>query len=376
MKEKVSLKEKIKNFFSDDRKRMGFILITVFILLLSIIIIALLFTKGKDDNDKKTTSSATTLTKDIGELNFRGYDVVELKKDDNYSLDLLSRHNIIYSSNKTDEITTCVDDLDLYYEVKLNNGVLEFKEYKYDESVKGKVHTGTIVQFKLEKKIKNFIIGHNCSDIEYTILVSDEGNNLYAYENNVESNLNIKEITKNIKKVKTISSPSKIGYYDGNNDPSFGSNCSYAKMVYLDKTNNIRTLDSKNTLFINTIFYRYIGNDNNGEVIYVLKDKTMKLSNKEGILKHNNQNVLYRGSFYTDDGIYIIDSQNYLYKINAIDEGTSTNLTPIKNNPIKRIGSRSVSENSYATDKTSVIIEFASDEIMTIDTSYEYEILS
>lgn len=374
MEEKESLKTRIVNFFNDDKKRSIFILIVVITLLLTIIGISLLLTNNKKvPNQTSTTKKITTLTKNTNDNYFRGYKEVELKSDDSYDLDLASRHEIIYANNKVDQIVTCIDDLDLIYEVRLVDGALEFKELRHDEGVNGEVYTGEIYKYKANKKITNFVIGHNCSDIEYNILVSDEDNNLYAYENTIESQKSIKEIISSIKKVKTISTPKKIGYYNYNNDPFMS--CPLTKMVYVDKSNNIRTLDEKNTLFFNTVFYRYIGNDGVGEVIYVLKDKTMKLSNKQETLNNDGKNINYRGSFYTEDAYYIIDDQNYIYKINSIDEDSSTNIKPFTNFKIKRIGSRIIGENNFATEKNSVVIEFENNEIMKFDVAYEYEIL-
>lgn len=373
MEEKVSFKIKVKNFFDNDKKRSVFILIVVIILLLAIIGVSLLFTRDKRNLDEVTTKKKTTQTKNINDNSFKGYKIVELTTDNSYVLDLQSRHEIVFANNKTDQIVTCIDDLDLIYEVRLVDGILEFKELKYDEAINAEVYTGEVYNFKTTKKITSFIIGHNCSDIEYTILVSDEDNNLYTYENTVASPKSIKEIIASIKKQKTISTPKKIGYYNYNNDPFVS--CPLTKMVYTDESNNIRTLDSKNTLFYNTVFYRYIGDDGLGEVIYVLKDKTMKYSNKEGYLNNKGTNINYRGSFYTEDAYYIIDDQNYLYKIASIDDNVVTNINPLEPFRIKRIGSRVISENDFATSKNSVVIEFENNEIMKIDIAFEYEIL-
>lgn len=371
MEQKVSFKEKVKRFFDDDKKRSIFILIVVIILLIGSLIAAYYYTvyNVKEETPKKSTTTVSTKTIDTL---FRGYTVKEMN-DNNYNLDLSSKHEIIYSSNKRTQISTCVDDLELMYEVSLKDGTLEFNELRNDQILGGQVYTNNKYYLKLNKKITNFIVGYNCTSFEYTILVLDEGNNIYRYVNSHTSNISMKDIINSFKKVKTISTPKKIGYYNYNNEAFL--ECAQSEMVYLDNANNIRLLNDKNTLFYETVYYTYLGNGENGDVIYVFKDKLMKYSNKDEYLTNGVSNIEYRGSFHDDKNLFIISKDNYLYKISLTEEFSNHVLTPVSNSKIKRIGSRIVGENDYVTNKNSIIIEFENRDNVKFNVAYEYELL-
>ena len=370
MKAKVRLREKVNRFFDDDRKRSIFILCIVVILLIGALIAAYYYTVYNATEEPK--SEPTTVSKITTDNLFRGYQVKDLN-DNSYSLDLASKHEIVYSSNKKTPISTCVDDLELIYEVSLKDGNLEFDELRKDEILGGQVYTNNKYFLKLDKKITNFVIGYNCTSFEYTILVLDESNNIYRYENTNTSNMSMKDIVNSFQKVKTISTPKKIGYYNYNNEAFL--ECAQSKMVYLDKANNIRLLDKKNTLFYDTVYYTYLGNEDNGDVVYVFKDKLMKYSNIDEYLNNGVSEIQYRGSFHDDKNLFIISSDNYLYKISLTEEFSNPVLTSIGNSKIKRIGSRIVGENNYVTNKNSIIIEFENGENVKFDVTYEYEIL-
>ena len=371
METKVSFKEKVKRFFDDDKKRSLFILIIVVILLIGSIIAAYYYTVYNTKEEQKPEPPTTASKKTIDTL-FKGYKVKEMNEN-SYSLDLSSKHEIVYSNNKRTQISTCVDDLELVYEVSLKDGNLEFNELRVDEVLGGQVYTNNKYYLKLDKKITNFVIGYNCTSFEYTILVLDEGNNIYRYENTNTSNKRMKEIIGLFQKVKTISTPKKIGYYNYNNEAFL--ECAQSEMVYLDKSNNIRLLDAKSTLFYETVYYTYLGNEENGDVIYVFKDKLMKYSNKDEYLSNGESSIEYRGSFHDDKNLFIISSDNYLYKISLTDEFSNPVLTPVKTSKIKRIGSRIVGENDYVTNKNSIIIEFENKENVKFNVTYEYELL-
>lgn len=370
MKTKVSLKEKIKRFFDDDKKRSIFILVVVVILLIGALIAAYYYTvyNVKEEKKPQTTTVSMRTTNSL----FRGYKVSEMN-DNSYNLDLESKHEIVYSTNKKTPISTCVDDLELIYEVSLKDGTIEFNELRNDEILGGQVYTNNKYYLKLDKKITNFVVGYNCTSFEYNILVLDESNNIYQYENTHESNMSMKDIVNSFKKVKTISTPKKIGYYNYNNEAFL--ECAQSKMVYLDKSDNIRLLDNKNTLFFETVYYRYLGNEENGDVVYVFKDKLMKFSNIDEYINNGTSNVLYKGSFHDDKNLFIISSDNYLYKVSLTEEFSNPVITPIENSKIKRIGSRIVGENDFVTNKNSIIIEFENGNNVKFDVTYEYELL-
>lgn len=370
MKEKITLKEKIRIFFDDDKKRSIFILVVVIMLLIGALIAAYYYTVY---NVKETPRQrTTTISKKTTDNLFRGYKVSEMN-DNSYSLDLASKHEIVYATNTKTTISTCVDDLELLYEASIKGGNLEFNELRKDEVLGGQVYTNNKYYLRLDKKITNFVVGYNCTNFEYTILVLDESNNIYKYENTHESYMSMASIVNNFIKVKTISTPKKIGYYNYNNEAFL--ECPQSKMVYLDKSDNIRLLDNKNTLFFETVYYTYLGNEENGDVVYVFKDKLMKFSNIDEYISNGTSNVLYKGSFHDDKNLFIISSDNYLYKVSLTEDFNSTIITPISKSKIKRIGSRIVGENDFVTNKKSIIIEFENKENVKFDVAYEYELL-
>jgi hypothetical protein len=359
----------MKSIINDEKKRSILILVIV-VIILSIIIISSIFIKSKSEQVITTTTSTTTTSNSNV---FKGYQVTNLEDATSYELDLMKNHTIYYANNEDDQVYTSVDDLDLIYEVKLLNGELVFIELRKDNSINGEVYTNKKYYLKLDKKISSFIIGHNCSDFEYSIVVLDEGNNVYRYDNLIDSNKSMKDIVNSFTKVNTISKVSKIGYYGYDSEPTLS--CPMTEMLYLDKSNNIRLLDGKSTILTSNLYYKYIGNGDNGELIYVFNNKLMKYSNIDTYISNNNKNIIYRGSFYNEDNAYIISDDNYLYKVSLSSIFSDANINLVNSSIIKRIGTRVVSNDDYATDLKNVIIEFEDGEIVTVNSVYDYELL-
>ena len=101
----------------------------------------------------------------------------------------------------------------------------------------------------------------------------------------------------------------------------------------------------------------------------------MKFSNIDEYINNGTSNVLYKGSFHDDKNLFIISSDNYLYKVSLTEEFSNPVITPIENSKIKRIGSRIVGENDFVTNKNSIIIEFENGNNVKFDVTYEYELL-
>jgi len=353
------MKQKIKEIIEDEEKRSFLVLmIVVFIVTYSVVTIYLLHINKERINEITTTTITTTTTNKYNRL--KGFITYELEEND-ISYDLYKYNEFVYANGEDKEIIYLTkDDIDYYYEVSLNDGSLLFTELKYLTDKSSYEYTNNKYIYKTDNNITDYIIINGCNRDEYSILIKDSKNYIYSLST-TNDEYSIDELINSIKKVKTITNVSKIGYYSGSNNPN--TICSYYELIYLDTNNNIRLLSNKNSLFMSTAYYRYVGSTSVDNHIYVLKDGLMKydIGNNSSYLYNGDYHIYYKGSFYTLNGeiedIYIISKDNYLYKIENISESSEVLLKYVNESKIKRVGTRTVTnENDYATDKNKVII--------------------
>lgn len=378
MEEKRSIKDKLKNIIQDEKKRAILILIIVLILLISIISIVLILNKKANNTNHETTLRITT-TKKVNI--FKGYNTKEINLDNNISYDVTKNYEFIYAKGEDKKtIYTYKDDLELVYELSLDKGTILFKEQRHNNELNAYEYTGKTYTYKVDYNITDYFVATTCEQDAYSIVAIDEKKNIYIF-NSLEDEFNIKDILANFTKTKTISTAKKIGYYNENNNPN--NMCRNYELIYLDTSNNVRYLSGKNQLFFDSAYYRYIGSKDFDNFVYVLKNGLMKydIGNNSSYLYDGNYHVKYMGSFYTiknnQENLYIIGADGYLYVINNLSETSEVLLTRVKNQLIKKIGTRVITtENDFATDKSKLIIEFANEETLEIDEIYAYELLN
>lgn len=363
----------------EKNKIIEFIVVIIFvILIIGIVICNFLFNdekKNKEENTKPQTSALIDKT-------FRGYQVDELNYEKDISYDYESRHEFRYGDTSNKEIFIQTKQNKLFcYTVTLEKGILLFKESLYNSSKDAYESTNQVYEFTENSNITSFAIGYEKDLYAYTILALDKDSNVYVYEAN--GNDTITTLISKIKKRKTISKASKIGFYLMNNAPFFEGQVNEA--IYVDQNGNIRYLDSKNSLFFETAYYRYIGSDNFDQVVYVLKDGLMKYStgNTNKNLNTGDNNIKYRGSFYkldeetmTED-IYIISTDGYLYKIKGVNSKSKVILEKFNQEKIKKIGYQYLrGTDGYATTERNIIIQFDDLTTIKIDSVSDYELLN
>ncbi len=362
----------------EKKKIIEFIVIVIFVVLIvGLIIFNFLSTdeKKKEENTQPQTSALIDKT-------FRGYQVDELDYEKNIAYDYQSRYEFRYGDTSNKEIFIQTKQDKLYcYTVTLDKGVLLFKESLYNSDLNAYESTNRVYEFTENNNITSFAIGYKNDTLTYTILALDKDSNVYMYEAN--GNESITTLISRIKKKKTISKATKIGFYLMNNDPFFDSVGSEA--VYVDQSNNIRYLDSKNNLFFETAYYRYIGSDNFDQVIYVLKDGLMKYAtgNTSRNLNTGNNNIKYRGSFYKvneetmKENIYIISTDGYLYAIKEVNSKSKVILEKANPEKIKKIGYQYIrGSDGYATNERNIIIQFEDLTTLKFDSISDYELLN
>ncbi|MDE5630315.1 MAG: hypothetical protein K2I70_01820, partial [Bacilli bacterium] len=296
--------------------------------------------------------------------------------------DYISRHDFRYGDTANKEIFIQRKQNELYcYTITLEKGTLLFKESIYNPSKDAYESTNQVYEFTENSNIISFAVGYENDMLAYTILALDKDSNVYMYEANGKDT--ITTLISKIKKKKTISKASKIGFYLMNNAPFFEGGANEA--IYVDQNNNVRTFDSKNSLFYESAYYRYIGSDNFDQVIYVLKDGLMKYAtgNTNRNLNTGDTNIKYRGSFYKQDeetmteDIYIISTDGYLYTIKGINSKSKVILEKTYPERIKKIGYQYIrGNNGYATNERNIIIQFADSTIIKVDAVSDYELLN
>lgn len=363
----------------EKKKIIEFITIIIFvILIISLIVFNYLLEEdnsSKNENTKPQTSALIDKT-------FRGYQSIEIDYASDISYDYKSRYEFSYGDDSNKEIFIQTKQDKLYcYTVTLDKGVLLFKESLYNPTLKGYESTNKVYEFTENSNITSFAIGYENDSLSYTILALDKDSNVYMYKAN--GNDSISTLISKIKKTKTISKASKIGFYLMNNNPFYGESGSEA--IYVDKNNNIRYLDNKNSLFFETAYYRYVGSSNYEQVVYVLKDGLMKYSsgNISRNLNTGKNNIKYRGSFYKIDeermteNIYIISTDGYLYTIKDVSNKSKVILEKTNSEKIKKIGYQYIrGSDGYATTERNILIQFADSTTMKIDSVSDYELLN
>lgn len=362
----------------DKKKIVEFICVIVLVI---IIILLVIFNFINDDSKTKKEEQKPS-TSALIDKTFKGYQVDELNYDKEISYDYKSRYEFKYgdASNKEIFIQTKQDTL-YCYTIYLDNGTLLFKESLYSPNLDGYESTNKTYEFTDNNSITSFAIGYENDMLTYTILALDKDSNVYMYKSNGTDS--ITALISKIKKKKTISKANKIGFYLMNNNPFFDSLGNEA--IYVDNSGNIRYLDSKNSLFFDSAYYRYIGEDNYDQVVYVLKDGLMKYSTgtTNRYLNTGDKNIKYRGSFYKvneetmQESIYIISTDGYLYTIKNINTKSKAVLEKTNSSRIKKIGYQYIrNDNEYDTNTRHLLIQFEDSTTSEFKSISGYELLN
>lgn len=377
MEESSSIKDKIKALFQDEKKRAIIILIIVILILAASITITFLVSKKISLNNTPSTTRSTT-TKKVNI--FKGYNTKEINLDNDISYNLEKNYEFIYADGEDKKtIYTYKDNLELFYELTLNQGSIIFTEQRHNNELDAYEYTGKTYTYK-DNNITDFIVATTCEQDVYSIVAIDDKKNIYQFDS-LEEEFNINDVLNGFTKISTISPAKKVGYYNESNNPN--NMCVNYELIYLDNANNVRYLSGKNQLFFDSAYYRYIGSKDFDNFVYILKNGLMKydIGNNSSYLYDGNYHIKYMGSFYSinnnQEDLYIIGTDGYLYVIKNLSESSEVLLTRVKDQVIKKIGTQVITTtNDFATDKSRLIVEFVSEETLEIDEIYSYELLN
>lgn len=360
-----------------ENKRIIVIISSCAVLVVALLLLVFINIKPKED--EKVEPDVSTTTAPQPDKTFRGYKTKDLNDDDNISLDIEKYYEFVFSSTDSNDINNEYKGKVYNYTISLEDGELIFRESIEKDSLNGYQETGMTYQFRADSKISSFIVARSNEPYKYAIIVLDEKNNIYVYENDEKEKM-ITKIISNIKKIKTISSVKRVGYYNYSNIPSM-KNYGY-EIIYEDKNNNIRYITDKNPLFYDDSYYRYLGIDSGSEHVYVLKDGKMRFSSKEQTLNDGNNHIFYRGSFYTYDDkesvedLYIIGKDCHLYVISDLSPASLPILNKVSVEKIKRIGTQVMrDDNNFATSYQRILVEFEDGELFKLDKILDFELL-
>lgn len=367
--------ERIKYYVNVNKNLIITFLIVVCLLVGMIFIILDMREEKKKLPDIKHTQE--TIEKDV----FKGFKKINLNLDKTVKYDLESTHKFVYSNNSGDIVA--LNNNQLYtYEIKLVEGILELAEQemtKKDDNYYSLEYTGNKYEIKLANEIVDYLVARTCDEAGYALYIRDKMGNVYLYVSDGEL-LDITDVIKSVSKVRTISKASKIGYYNLNNTPYI--TCNGYELIYVDKDDNIRYVED-NKLFFASAYYKFIGADYSDQLVYVLKDGRMKYSvgNINKYLKDNDEDIFYRGSFYTKtdetEDLYIISSKGYLYKITDMDFESRYNIERVSDERISLIGTQiMVDKNEFGTDYLKVKIQFDNKEIFDLSNVLGFEVLN
>lgn len=374
------MKLKLKEILDDEKKRTLVILVIVVIILMSSILgTFMIFNKTKKESPQITNRvTESSKKKDI----FRGFETKEINYDTEIKVnyDLASKHEFIYA-NGSERVTiyTNYKEQELLYELNLEDGVILFKEQRYNKSLNAYEFTSKVYKFSGEANITDYIVAPSCEQDMYSIIAKDSKGNVYVF-NTPTTEFGINDILANFKKIKIISASSKVGYYNYNNYPH--KDCNEYDLIYLDTSNNVRYINKNNKLFYDDAYFSYLGSEEYDNFVYVLKTGLMKYeSSSNSYLNDGDYNIYYMGSFYTlnenNEDLYIIGTNGYLYKISNFSSSSSQILKPVRTEKVKKIGTRIITnEQGYATDKRTIRFEFMNDEVLEIGEIYAFELLS
>lgn len=361
----------------DKKKIIEFIIVVLLVIIIISLIVFNMLSETKVESVDDTPKTTATIDK-----TFKGYQAEELDYDKIITYDYQSRYEFIYGDTQSKEIFIQKNSTTLYcYTVALEDGVLVFKESLYSSSLNGYESTNNVYEFTDNTNITSFAIGYENDQLAYTILALDKDSNVYMYEANGKDT--IVTLISKLKKQKTISKASKVGFYTMSNDP-YKESSTY-EAIYVDESNNIRYLDSKSSLFFDSAFYCYIGSDNYDQLIYVLKDGLMKYASNTNnrYLNTGDINIYYRGSFYEIDeddmkeNIYIISMDGYLYAIEDVNSKSSAIIEKVSEYRIKKIGYQYIrGTDGYALDERNILIQFEDDSTLKYDSVLGYELLN
>ncbi len=349
----------------------------VLFIALTVLLVVNIKAEKKEKNLIKYTQSTTT-----GKLidkTFKGYKAYTIDEEVSYSLPLEKYYEFVYTANASGDFDNEYKGNVYNYTLEIVDGELLFRESLLKDNDMGYEETNMTYEFRGEGKITSFLVVKSNEVSNYALLVVDEKNNVYVYENEGNERA-ITKIIANIKKVKTLTKVKRVGYYNYSNVPTM-RNKGY-DLIYEDEAGTIRYLLDKNGLFYDDAYYRYLGSDMGSEFIYVLKDGLMRFSLDERVLNDGNSNIYYRGSFYTYDedkqkeDVYIIGKDAYLYRISDLQIGSLPLINRVSVEKIKRIGTQVIrDENNFATSMQKVLVEFADGELLNIDNTYAFELL-
>lgn len=363
----------------DKKKIIEFVIVILLVVIIISLVVFNMLTEEKEDKRKDVDTPKTSALID---KTFYGYQVDEVDYDKSLTYDYKSRYEFKYGDTTNKEIFIQKDSKTLYcYTLSLENGVLIFKESLYIPNLNGYESTNKVYEFTDNTNITSFAVGYENDTLAYTILALDKDSNVYMYKANGKDT--IVTLISKIKKQKTISKASKIGFYTMSNDPYKES--SAVEPIYVDQSDNIRKIDTKSSLFFDSAFYRYIGSDNYDQIVYVLKDGLMKYSmgTTNRYLNTNKNNIKYRGSFYKVDedtmkeNIYIISEDGYLYEIDNVNTKSSVIINKTHESRINKIGYQYIrGDDGYALDERNILIQFEDKETFKLDNVSGYELLN
>lgn len=350
----------MKDLFKNENFKLIVLLASVAVILTSILLIA--FFIGNKNNQKRNEYNNTTNA--LIDKSMKGF--IETKLDtSNIKYNIYEKYEFVYGSVNEQSITTNEEEMEFTYDLVLVNGKLTFKERYFDYNKNAFISTNKTYNLEVDNEIKEFFVSFSRDKKNYAIVALDSKGIIYYYVNN-NSEVSINDILENFKRYKAISTVKRIGYYTLNN--SVDKEAGY-ELIYVDKDNNVRRLNSKNDFFYKDLYYTYL--ENNGEYIIINEDGRMHMFNDTSFLNINGNAVYYAGSFNKDNYIYIIGKDLYLYKIDI----TTKQITR-ENNKINRMGYHIITDESgHDINKRNIKFIFEDNKELVIENTTNLNIL-
>ena len=305
------------------RNRKCLILIVLIILLVLILITATIVACGR----KNLKSSEENLQGNYPDYQFENINL--LPKSYIYS----QKEWISYSEDKEIDIERdmCIDENPIHYKFIIQNGILTVKNMLAQIS-----EEYTFKNIINVKAVMEYTNGQDCGSMDIIILTTDGKiyyRNSSEYISETQSlQLNYSTLESEFKLLEVGYLFDKIGYstYYSVESRSLGALTSDGKQVTIITYNGTISEPYSSSV------YDYLASYLDGKILNIDYTGKMYFEEEKYITDENYNSIYINNGFYSNDAIYIIDREGYLYKIST--DGSSTIATKYSNNKVIQYG--------------------------------------
>ena len=338
--------------------------IVLVVILVVIVIFLLVKSMNKNNNTSNDTNDNQVNDNNVDD-NIDDDNSIDLSKynfTDIKTYDVSTNGNIVYNSKewiddsaKTDITVTdsCVENDGNKYTFKINNGILTLLDEKTKETY----------TFKNITNVKSVMehVAYDCENLNIVLLTND--GKVY-YRENYKFTLDFKTIESEFIQVNTNYKFDKIGKSNYPlNSTDVGAHTTDGHEVAISINNNGLVSEPFEDVYDILLYIQRKG-------LLINYDASLMSDNKY-ITDDSNNKLYINYGFTSNDKVYIIDRQGYLYTININDKYELETTTADKYSDVKV---KSIGIDNTGSHYSSVILQFENSKNIEIDGSIKYGI--